>query len=107
MAFDEDLDQEIAATVLPWGATRKTMFGGVGYMLEGNMVAGVNGTRVILRLGPEGGARALEEMRVQPFDMAPRPMPGWVTIDRADLDDDELIDWLEQARAFVETLPPK
>jgi len=107
MAYDEDLDASVAAVVLPWGATRKTMFGGTGYMLGGNMVAGVNGSRVILRLSAEVAARALEDPRVMPFDMTPRPMAGWVMIEREDLRDDELVGWLEQARTFVETLPHK
>ncbi len=107
MAYDERLDERVSAVVLPWGAVRRKMFGGTGYMLNGNMVAGVNGSRLILRLSAEDGRQALEDSRATPFDMVPRPMPGWVMIEGATVTEGDLESWLLQARAFVETLPPK
>jgi TfoX/Sxy family transcriptional regulator of competence genes len=107
MAFDEDLDARVSQVVTPWGATRKAMFGGTGYMLEGNLMAGVYRDRLLVRLSASEGELALREPGVVPFDMMPRPMPGWVTVGREALRGEGLTSWLERARAHVESLPPK
>lgn len=107
MAYDEALDERVDRIAAEWGATRRKMFGGTGYMLGGNMMAGVHGDRLVLRLHPDVGAAALRDAHVSPFDMALRPMPGWVMVDRSALGEDELRRWLEKALAFVRTLPPK
>lgn len=107
MAYDAELDARVADHLMSWGATRKKMFGGTGYMLNGNMMAGVFRDSLILRLGPEDGALALQQPNVRPFDISSNPMSGWVMVDPEGLDDDALLDWLEQARDFVETLPEK
>ncbi len=107
MAYDQDLDGRVSDVVSEWGATRKTMFGGTGYMLGGNLFAGVYKDRLLVRLGPQEGAVALAEPHVTPFDMMPRPMPGWVTVDQAGLAGEGLTRWLERGRAFAESLPPK
>ncbi len=83
------------------------MFGGTGYMLNGNMMAGVLGDSVILRLGPEDGAAALRQPHVRPFDISKNPMSGWVMVGLEALEGTALEDWLEQARDFVSTLPAK
>ena len=81
MAYDEELDQRVGDMVSIWGAVRKRMFGGTGYLLNGNMMAGVHGERLILRLGEEESLTALEEPDVSPFDLTGRPMTGWVQVD--------------------------
>ena len=50
MAYDEELDACVAEVVGPWEATRKAMFGGSGYFLNGNMLAGVHKDHLVLRL---------------------------------------------------------
>ncbi len=107
MAYDEELDARVAEIVLPWGATRKKMFGGTGYMLNGNMMAGVHGERLILRLSDEAGEAALKKHSVKPFDMVPRPMPGWVMVDQEGLSGKNLKGWLDEAHEFVQSLPSK
>lgn len=84
MAYDERLDQDVSDIAAGWGnVARKRMFGGVCHLLEGNMFAGVLGASLILRLGPDEGAKALEVPGVRPFDMTGRPMKGWVVVDPA------------------------
>jgi TfoX/Sxy family transcriptional regulator of competence genes len=107
MAYDEELDARVEEIATTWGAVRKKMFGGTGYMLNGNMMAGVLGDSVILRLSPEDGAVALQQPHVRPFDISRNPMSGWVMVAREGFDADGLEDWLEQARDFVSTLPEK
>ena len=107
MAYDEELDARMEEVLGAWGASRRKMFGGTGYMLNGNLVAGVYGDSVILRLSPEEGAAALLLPNVRPFDISRNPMSGWVMVGPEGLDPASLEDWLEQARDFVATLPAK
>jgi TfoX/Sxy family transcriptional regulator of competence genes len=86
----------------------KKMFGGVGFLLNGNLLVGVWGSSLIVRLGPELGTKALKQLHVKKFDVTGRPMKGWVMIEPDGLDgDSQLADWIERAARFVETLPAK
>ena len=107
MAFDGELDDRIADVVLPWGATRKKMFGGTCYLLNGNMVAGVHKDYLIARLGEQEGAAALEEPFVEAFDITGKPMKGWVMVGPKGVGGAELERWLDRARTFVSSLPAK
>lgn len=107
MAYDQDLDARIAAEVSEWCAVRKAMFGGTGYMLHGNLFAGVYKDRLLVRMSAEQGAAALSEPFVTPFDMMPHPMPGWITVSSEGLAGDALRSWLERGRAHAESLPAK
>jgi len=107
MAYDEQLDARISDIVASWDATRKKMFGGTCYLLNGNMLGGVIDDRLIARIGSEAGAAALSEPSVLPFDYTGKPMRGWVTVGPDALEGDGLLDWLVRARTFVDTLPPK
>jgi TfoX/Sxy family transcriptional regulator of competence genes len=107
MAYDSELDMRVASALEPWGAVRRQMFGGTGHMLNGHLAAGVHKNRLILRLSLDAAHTALSKPTVHPFDMSSRPMPGWLMIDQNGLDEDALLDWLDQARSYAETLPPK
>lgn len=86
----------------------KRMFGGVAFLLHGNMLVGVWNDSLIVRLGPEEGESALSEPDVRPFDITGRPMKGWVMVEPDGLDTDaQLRDWIERAAIFVGTLPAK
>jgi hypothetical protein len=90
------------------GLVEKRMFGGVCFLLRGNMLVGVWEQSLIARLGPDEAARALKEPNVREFDVTGRPMRGWVMIEPDGLDPDaDLAAWLARAEAFVETLPAK
>ncbi len=81
MAYDKILVQRVREEMsdLP-GYVEKKMFGGVGFMLNGNMACGVNGADLIVRVGPELYESALAEPHTKPFDMTGRPMKGWVFV---------------------------
>jgi TfoX/Sxy family transcriptional regulator of competence genes len=86
----------------------KKMFGGVAFLLDGNMLVGVWQDSLIVRLGPEQGNAALSQPHVRPFDVTTRPMKGWVMIEPDGIDDDgHLGDWIERAVTFVRTVPAK
>ena len=90
------------------GITEKKMFGGIGFMLHGNMCVGVWKTSLIARLGPEQAAMALKEPNVVEFDITGRPMKGWVMVEAEGVETDEqLRAWIDRAVALVKTLPRK
>jgi hypothetical protein len=107
MAYDKVLDARVADILTPWGATRKTMFGGTGYMLNGHLVGGVYKERLLVHLDVDAGAAALDEPDTAPFDMMPHPMPGWVTVGAVGTAGEGLTHWLQRGRDHAESLPPK
>ena len=90
------------------GIVDKKMFGGVAFLLHGNMLVAVWNDSLIVRLRPEEGENALSEPHVRQFDITGRPMKGWVMVEPDGLDSDaQLRDWIERALNFVRTLPAK
>lgn len=109
MAYDKNL-AVVVRTVLAKhnGFSEKKMFGGIGFMLYGNMCCGIQHSDLILRLGPDKGAKALHDPRMKPFDTTGRPMKGWAVINTDALEDEaELSHWVQQSADFALTLPPK
>ena len=107
MAYDCELDGRVSRAIGGWDTTRKKMFGGTGYLLNGNMMCGILEDSLILRLGAEGAAAALAKPHTKPFAAAGSPMKGWVMVEKAGLDANALAEWLLEARSFTEKLPPK
>lgn len=90
------------------GVEEKKMFGGVGYLLNGNLLVGVWKNSLVVRLGPEQATAAIEEEHVTEFDITGRPMKGWVLVKPDGVENDEqLRGWIERAMKFVATLPKK
>jgi hypothetical protein len=90
------------------GYVEKKMFGGVGFMLQGNMACGVNGADLIVRVGAERYESALAEPHTRPFDMTGRPMKGWVVVTAKGYEADEnLREWVQQGVEYALGLPPK
>lgn len=84
------------------------MFGGIGFLLHGNMCVGVWHTALIVRLGADEAAKALKESNVVEIDASGRPMKGWAVVEGEDIErDEQLTAWIQQAVEFVETLPRK
>lgn len=109
MAFSESLANRTRdALARIRGISEKKMFGGVGFLLNGNLLVGVWKHSLIVRLGPEEGKVAMLEPHVKEFDITGRPMNGWVMIEAEGIDDDgQLKAWIERALKFVEALPAK
>jgi TfoX/Sxy family transcriptional regulator of competence genes len=109
MPHDERLVARIEEIVSGWeGGSSRKMFGGVCFLLHGNMVAGVWKEFLILRLGEDAADFARELPHVRPFDITGRPMKGWVMVEPAGVRTaTQLNRWLDQARSFAESLPPK
>lgn len=109
MPYDPVVQVRINAILDHWpGVLEKKMFGGVCSLLNGNMVCGVYKEFLILRLGERQSALALTQPHCRPFDITGRAMKGWVMVAPEGFRDDGVLKaWLEKARSFVETLPPK
>jgi hypothetical protein len=86
----------------------KKMFGGVGFLINGNMACGVSGDDLVVRVGPQDYTRALERPHVKEFAFTGRPMQGWILVEPAGVASaSDLQAWVEQGTAFPESLPPK
>jgi len=109
MAFDETLAERIRQRLArKKGIEEKKMFGGIGFLLNGNMLVGVRKDSLIVRLGDEQGAGALLEPHVKAFDITGRAMKGWVLVAPAGVEGNEqLKDWVQRALKFVAKLPGK
>ena len=109
MAFDETLAERIRECL----ARRKNveerkMFGGICFLLNGNLLVGVWKDALIARLGPGEGEAVLREPHVKVLDITGRPMRNWVMVAPEGIEDDgQLKAWIERATTFVTTLPKK
>ena len=108
MAYDEALAVRVRAALAGEdGLTERQMFGGLAFMLRGNMACGIVKDELMLRLGPEGADRALDEPHVRQMDFTGRPMTGMVFVGPGGLDDDALRRWVAEAASYARALPPK
>jgi len=91
------------------GLVEKKMFGGVGFMLNGNMACGVHGEDLIVRVGAEKNEQALAKPHTRPFP-APggKPMAGWILVSPAGWEKEaDLQTWIEQGCTTARSLPVK
>ncbi len=108
MAYNEDLALRVSVVTNDWkGIVEKKMFGGVGYILNGNMCVGVYKDYIILRLDEKKAEDMLNHTFAKPFDITGRPMKGWVMVQPMDLDNNQFGEMIQSARKFVEKLPTK
>ena len=109
MAYDESVAQRVRAELdgLP-GLVEKKMFGGVGFIVQGNMAVGVHDNDLIVRVGAVQYAETLAKPHVKVFDMTGRPMQGWVLVSLDGIEAEEVLrHWIEQGVTFALSLPPK
>lgn len=86
----------------------KKMFGGVGFLLNGNMACGVHKDNLIVRVDPEKHSALLKKAHARPFDITGRPMKGWLLIDADGVKTEkQLSAWVKEGLEFASTLPPK
>src|SRR5262249_50201092 len=106
MGFDETLAARIRQRLARRkNVAEKKMFGGVGFLLNGNMLVGVWKDSLIVRLDPQKGDEALKESHVKEFDITGRPMKGWILVEAEGVKDEEqLNDWIQRVAKFVGTL---
>jgi len=110
MAYDEELALRLRMVLndVP-ELYEKKMFGGLGFILHGNMACGVSSSGdLIVRVGRENYAAALARPHTRPFELPGRRMGGWVVVEpEAVAGQAELRAWLQQGIDFARTLPAK
>lgn len=84
------------------------MFGGLAFMLDGNMACGIHGSELIVRVGRDNFEDALSQPHTRPFDMMGRLMRGFVFVSEQGIAaDSELATWTDWGIAYAASLPPK
>ena len=110
MAYNENLAQRIRAELQGLPVSEKRMFGGVGYMLNGNMACGILGDDMIVRAGLEDYEKLLKRKHTRIFTMkgSPKPMKGWLMVEPDGYKTaKQLSAWVKIGIEFALTLPPK
>ena len=109
MAYDEGLAQRLREALADAdGLTERRMFGGIAFMLGGNMAVGATGDELMVRTGPQRYAEALAHPHARVFDMTGRVMRGWVVVAPEGMADDQaLAAWVQVGADFARSLPPK
>jgi TfoX/Sxy family transcriptional regulator of competence genes len=104
-------EQDLLASVrgsLATAAVREIkMFGGIGFMLNGNLLVAVSSRGLLARVGKEAEREALTRAGASPMIMRGRSMAGYIRVDASALDEQAIVTWVHLARAFVKTLPKK
>lgn len=109
MAYEEGLAQRVREHIggQP-GYEEKKMFGGIGFLIRGNMACGVIRDDLIVRVGADRYTDSLLKPHVELFDMTGRAMTGWVIVKEPGYrSDQDLEDWIGQGVAYALTLPAK
>ena len=111
MAYDQGLAQRVREMLdeleLP-GLAEKKMFGGVAFMLRGNLACGVLKDELIVRVGPERHKEAIQKPHTRLFDLTGKPMKGWVMVKPGGYESDKALgSWIQQGVQFALSLPAK
>ena len=109
MPYNLDLEYRIDLLSDRFGdITKKKMFGGVGYLMNGNMCFGIHKEYLIIRTSIEKAEDLFRSEYVKPFDITGKPMKGWLMVSPDYVEtEDQLLEMLRLGLRFVETLPKK
>lgn len=109
MPYNLDLERRLDTLSPRLGRLfKKKMFGGIGYLLHGNMAFGIHKGFLVVRTSPERAEDLLKKEAVRPFNITGRTMKGWAMVSPEGLtDDNHLLDLLNLAIEHVRTLPAK
>jgi hypothetical protein len=110
MAFDEELADRVRGVLASAGVrpAEKKMFGGLSFLIGGNMCCAVLGADLLARVGPAAAGGALAEPATRPFDMGRGPSKAWVVVAPDGIaTDQDLSAWVGRALAYATSLPAK
>ncbi len=109
MAYDKALAERVRATLIGQdGMVEKSMFGGVAFMVGGNICCGIINDELMVRVGTDAHEAALQQPNVRNFDLTGRSMKGWVVVTAPGVQTGEsLASWVQAGLAFAKTLPVK
>ena len=109
MPYDTILENKIEDITLSWdGLEKKKMFGGICYLISGNMCFGIWKDYLVVRMAVDMAVKKLQEAKVKEFDIVGKPMKGWVMVEKDSWQNEkEMIKWLDIGRSFALSLPKK
>ena len=109
MAYDEGLAERVREQLADVGfVTEKKMFGGLVFMVNGNMLCGIMPENLMLRVGPHAHEDALAQPHAIPMDFTKRKMTGFIYVEPEGIEaDEDLAIWLNRGLDFAGRLPPK
>jgi len=109
MAFDEQLATHVRKQLTGQaGLSEKKMFGGLAFLINGNMSVGIHGNELIVRIAPGMTDAALREPGARMFDITGRPMKGWLLVGGPGIKKPEaLAQWVRRGVEFASSLPKK
>ena len=109
MAHDDGLSQRIREMLENEPCVdEKRMFGGLAFMVNGNMSVGVTNADLMVRVGPDDYESALAEPYARPMDFTGKPLRGFVYVDAKGYESDEgLAKWVDKGVSYALSLPPK
>jgi TfoX/Sxy family transcriptional regulator of competence genes len=110
MAYDEDLANRIRELIgAEAGLTEQKMFGGLAFLIGGNMAVGVSGQGgLMVRADPEETEALTAKQHARPFEMRGREMKGWLRVDAEGVRTKRQLEpWVRRGVAYARSLPPK
>jgi TfoX/Sxy family transcriptional regulator of competence genes len=108
MAYNLKLAERIRSELNGMPFAEKKMFGGAGFLLNGNLACGVNKDNLIVRVDPEKHSALLKKPHTKPFDLTGKPMNGWLLVEAEGYKTDkQLSTWIKEGVQFALSLPPK
>ena len=109
MAYNTAIADDIRARIGHHpGLTEREMFGGIAFMINGNMAVGVSGEELMVRVGKDAHDEAVARAGARTFDMSARPMRGWISVAPEGFAIEEDFDaWVDRGVGYAEALPPK
>jgi TfoX/Sxy family transcriptional regulator of competence genes len=110
MAYDEDLANRIRELIADTpGVTEKKMFGGLAFLVSGNMSVAASGQGgLMVRIDPDETDALLRKPHARPFEMRGRPMDGWLRVDAEGVRTKRQLEpWVKRGVTYARSLPPK
>ena len=108
MAYDLKFAERIRSQLDSIPFVEKKMFGGVGFLVNGNLACGVNKDNLIVRIDPEKQDALLKKPHTKPFDLTGKPMKGWLLVGADGFKTEKQLSvWVNEGVEFASSLPPK
>jgi TfoX/Sxy family transcriptional regulator of competence genes len=110
MAYDEDLADRVRELIsAEAGLTEQKMFGGLAFLINGNMSVGISGQGgLMVRVDPEATDALVAKPHARPFEMRGRPMRGWMRVDAEGVRTKRQLEpWVRRGVAYARSLPAK
>ena len=109
MAYNQGLADKVRSDLDRFnGVSERAMFGGIAFMVDGNMAVGVTGDDLMVRVGQDSHDQALSLPGVETMSMGEREMKGWVLVTPDAMgSEDALTRWVDRGVAYARSLPPK